>query len=239
LTTGPNLVTGLVMAQALAFALALSALPALPAAPAQPLAARSLLTEPGAGSLLGYSALVGLFGQLPVLMLKAMSDVEAMAAFGSALRYYGLLLGVVSAANVVLLPRVVHEGGSGSALPGLTKMLAWGAGLLVTSTLVGYIAIPYIDGGKYAEAPRLFVVISLGLLPGLALAPVTALMLKAGSHGHLLLAQIAAVLVCVATTQAFRSHGAFAAAAGIPAGVLVQFGWLFVVQQRSRRGLSA
>lgn len=233
---GQALITGLLAAQALAFLLAALALPALPASSSQAAPAGNMLANRGALSLAAYFALVGLFGQLPVLILKGMADTGALASFGSAFRYYGLLLGVVAAANVVILPRIAQTENLAATLRSLVNLLAAAAALVLAACVVGYFTIPFIDGGKYPDAPQVFTLLCLALVPGLVLAPLTAIFLRMDQQHHLLASQIAAIAACAATAWALRSHGAHAVAISVPAGVLAQLMWLIGAARKLRGG---
>jgi hypothetical protein len=224
LLQGPELVTGLLGAQAFAFGCAAYALPVLPTASPQKKMPR--LADRGALALVGYFALVGVFGQLPILALKQIADTDTLASFGSAFRYYGLLLGVVAAASVVILPRVAQTKDLAATLRSLGAVLGVAGGLGLTAAVMGYFAIPVVDGGKYPDAPLLFALLCTGLIPGLVLAPLTAVFMRTDDQLHLLASQVAAVAVATATAWGFREHGAFAAAICVPAGVLAQLVWL-------------
>lgn len=236
---GVHTVAALLAAQALAFALAAQLLPPLPATPdpdpVHPPVWR-LLTGRGSLALLGYFALVGLFGQLPVLALKQFADAHELATFGAAFRYYGLLLGIVAAANVVILPRIARADDLAQSLRGVASIVAVALAMLVCAALAGYLLIPWIDGGKYPQAPLLFVLLCLGLLPGIVLAPMTAAFLRMDRHGELLRSQLAAVLACALAAWSLRAQGAWAAAWSVPAGVLLQFVWLAGAAALARRG---
>lgn len=233
---GTLTIAGLLAAQGLAFALAALSLPALPERAPGSLAVRATLAGRGALALLGYFALVGLFGQLPVLILKQVADSAALASFGSAFRYYGLLVGVVAAANVVILPRIAHTEDLAATLRSLGTLLATAGALVLCAGGVGYFAIPYIDGGKYPHAPTLFLLLATGLVPGLVLAPLTAVFLRMQQEHHLLASQIAAVVACAATGYGLRALGPLAAALSVPAGVFTQLVWLLVVARSLRGG---
>ncbi|HJW34975.1 MAG TPA: hypothetical protein VJ505_16615 [Holophagaceae bacterium] len=228
---GRTLIAALMAAQTLAFALGARLLPALPTEEPAMEGVASVLRDRGAIALIGYFALVGLFGQMPILLLKQLAEPAELASFGSAFRYYGLLLGVVSAANVVILPRIAQTGDLVSTLRSLRRLLLGASALVLVATGVAYFIIPYVDGGKYPQAPKLFILLCTGLFPGLVLAPITAIFLRMDLQRHLLFSQVAAVAVCASTAVALHGHGAFAGATAVPAGVAAQLVWLLVVSQ--------
>jgi O-antigen/teichoic acid export membrane protein len=221
------------LAQAAAFLLGTLTLPPLPreqerTQPSLAAMAKHLFGSRGALALIGYFALVALFGQLPVILVERLADTHALASFGSAYRYYGLLLGIVVAANVVILPRVAgaREGDLPASLRSALRIIAVALALVLLAGIAGYIAIPLIDGGKYPRAPMLFVTCSLGLLPGLVAAPLVAMCLRSDQFGRLFVSQLLSLTAAVATVYAGRADPALAAAASLPVGVLVQLAWL-------------
>jgi O-antigen/teichoic acid export membrane protein len=220
-------------AQALAFVLGTLFSPTLPRDPEGVdlpvlVAARRVFGNRGAPALIGYFALVALFGQLPVILLERLADAQALASFGSAYRYYGLLLGISAAANVVILQRVAgsRDADAAAALRSALHIMAAALALALLAGVVGYFAIPLIDAGKYPRAPLLFAVASLGLVPGLLSGVLVAVCLRAGRFSRLFVAQLLSVATVIATIQFWRADPALAAAASLPAGVLVQLGWL-------------
>ena len=172
--------------------------------------------------LLLYFALVALFGQLPMLLVAPQSPPDETAGFAAAFRYYGLLMSVLSSANVVIIAKVAA--GQGDSKLDVARLQRWAAALLFGGMLIGFHLIPLVDGGKYPTSPYLFVVMALALLPGLASAPLAADMLKVGRGLQLLGSQLSALLgFCLVFIAPFpdASHAA-AAAAGVPAACLCQ-----------------
>lgn len=227
-------VAWLLATQGLAFLVGTRLLPRLPAwttPRSQALAATSRLMVANRSSLalLGYFGLVGLFGQLPLLMLKQFASTAELAAFGSAFRYYGLLLGIVAVVNVVILPRFAKTNDLKQSLKDTVNILLLAATLVGLASAGGYLLIPWIDESKYPDAPLIFGLLCLGLIPGLILAPMTAAFLRMDRHVQLLQSQVVAVLTCAITVWLLRSNGAFAAAWSLPAGVLAQFVWLALI----------
>jgi O-antigen/teichoic acid export membrane protein len=117
------------------------------------------------------------------------------------MRYYGLALGVVVALNVVLLPKLAAEP---EAL-GLRRLFhktrsiqASALGLLATAALMGYLVIPMIDGGRYPEAPELFLILCSALVPGVVMAPLTNSLLKQRRWFELTASLLLANGVCAA-----------------------------------------
>jgi O-antigen/teichoic acid export membrane protein len=242
---GPSTIAMLLAAQAIAFFAAAAVLPPLPKDATSSWRStvrwtREVLANSSSLTLLAYFALVGLFGQLPVLLLKRFSVPMELASFGSAFRYYGLLLGVVAAANVVILPHMAQGSGEGAVTTwrSVRNIVGVALGLVLAASLIGYFVIPLIDAGKYPDAPLLFVLLATGLIPGVALAPITAAFLRARMNDVLLRSQLAAITASFVAAYALRHHGAWAAAGCVPLGVLAQFLWLAAATFRHRGALT-
>jgi O-antigen/teichoic acid export membrane protein len=112
----------------------------------------------------GYFALLGLFGQLSVLLLKAYGTAPQLAAFGSAFRYYSLLLLALSAVNYVFLP-VTQTLKSWEEIDALfaqhkAACLMFCPIVLAAAWAFGWV-MPWIDQGKYPEALAIFRVLAV------------------------------------------------------------------------------
>jgi len=233
-TAHSNTVALLLGAQALSYAVAVFLLPRLPG---ESIAGEkpsfvALLSEPSAWHLVAYFVLLGLFGQLPVLMLNGFGSQYELASFGSAVRYYGLALAIVVAANVVVLPQLSTARDSAELLVKLAeiKPIVFGAlAMLAVIAVGGYIVIPYLDGGKYPAAPILFFMLCSALIPGILLAPITAAFFRLGWFAHLLGSLVLANIVCALTALVFSRWGPYAAAAALPAAVTAQLAVLLLV----------
>ena len=241
---GHYTVSALLAAQALSYLVAGLLLPRLPAAPqGAQLPLRSLLAESTAIYLVAYFVLLGVFGQLPVLILETAHDTAELASFGSAMRYYGLALAIVVAANVVVLPKLsaAHDPEELFRLLRQTRSLVLGAlGLLAVVALGGYFTIPWLDGGKYPQAPLLYAVLCSALVPGILLAPLTAAFLRLRWFGDLVLSLLLANAVCAAVSfllpRLDDTGPAIASAASLPIAVGTQLCFLLwaFTQRRGR-----
>jgi O-antigen/teichoic acid export membrane protein len=237
-------VATLLTAQAVAYAAAIRALPALPpfAGPRPDL--RSLLANRMAAYLVAYFALLGIFAQLPTLVLQHTGSSFELATFGSAMRYYGLTLGIVVAANVVLLPRLSAARDTEELLTLLreSRSLVVGAlSLLAAATLAGYLAIPWADGGTYPDAPLLFLILSAALVPGVMMAPIVNVYLRLNwlgvLVGSLCLGVLASAAVALGGPTLDPVHPARWAAAAVVSGCAAMLGSLIVNFARRRSTL--
>ncbi len=242
---GRHTVSALLAAQALSYLVAGWLLPRLPAAPqGAQLQVRSLVAEPTALYLVAYFVLLGVFGQLPVLILETAHDTAELASFGSAMRYYGLALAIVVAANVVVLPKLsaARDPEELFSLLRQTRSLVLGAlALLAVVALGGYFTIPWLDGGKYPQAPLLYAVLCSALVPGILLAPLTAAFLRLRWFGDLVLSLLLANATCAAvaalTPRLIDVGPALSSAAALPAAVGTQLIVLLWAFGRRRKGM--
>lgn len=180
--------------------------------------------------LILYFILVGLFGQLPVLLYKPHASDWDYAQFGSAFRYYGLLVSIASAVNIVSLPSIATSAeGSWSALLASMKRVFFVSLLLVVAAVaIGTQAIPLVDGGAYPAAPYQFAILSLAILGGVFVGPLGGLYLRAGRLGYLLTSQAAAVAGAAAVIVLLEGGGVLWVAAALPVGILCQLVMLIV-----------
>jgi len=174
--------------------------------------------------LMAYFILVGLFGQLPVLLYKPQASVFDYAQFGSAFRYYGLLIAISAAVNVVSLPKIAHieELAPRVILASMAKLFALSIGLVAVAVIMGFVAIPIVDRGAYPAAPLQFGILAIGVLLGVFLGPLGSLYLRAGRIVFLFLSQVVAIGVSAALILLAGSHGPWAVAAAMPVGVACQ-----------------
>ncbi len=232
-------VTVLLAAQAGCYLAATRLLPTLPASGSEQLNMRSLAADPSAWMLMAYFALLGIFGQLPMLILERIGTEFELATFGSAMRYYGLALGIVVALNVVLLPKVAAlQGASGlRALWNHSRPMQLGAlVLLCVIAVVGPLVIPIIDGGKYPEAPRLFLILCTALIPGIIMAPLSNAWLQQKRWAELTASLLLANAVCAAVAgfgpQVFGLTQPTCAAMSLPLAVTASLACLIVMSRQ-------
>jgi O-antigen/teichoic acid export membrane protein len=124
--------------------------------------------------LFGYFAVLGVFAQIDVWVLRAVGDDLTLATYGSAFRYYSLLGLALGAAHVVLLPHAGRlEGGADlDVLLGKHRLVValFVPLVLLGAALAGW-AIPWIDRGRYPEAVAVFRILALSAVLSFALSP--------------------------------------------------------------------
>jgi len=237
----------LLCAQAASYlvALAFIRLEAAPSAGVRDQVSAVLLSIVGSkpAMLMAYFILVGLFGQLPILLYKPLATELQYAELGSAFRYYGLLMSVATAVNVVSLPKIADaDSGSGwEILASMRHVFVISVLLVAVAVVAGFIAIPIIDSGAYPAAPVHFALLSLGTLIGVFVGPLSALYLRSGI-GFLLLTQVGAVASAAAVILLLAGESNRWVAAALPIGIFVQLCALLLGSggaYRKRRGATS
>ena len=175
--------------------------------------------------LLLYFVLLSLFGQLEVLLLERLAPPLALASYGAAVRYYGLLSLALGAVHTVLLP-LVHEarlsGRLDEVLREQRRLLLAVIPILVVAAVVAGWALPWVDGGKYPESVLVFRILTLSALFSFVLSPYSNVLISAGRYRTLCARVLVATLVGGAVSVvAIPRVGAVGAALGQTAGFLV------------------
>lgn len=131
--------------------------------------------------LLGYTLFVTLLGQLDVLLLKAFSTEHEIATYGSAFRYYSLLLLALGSVNTVFLP-VIQNIQNRSELDRLykkhTKMLTVFIPVVLLGAWLSKWIIPVIDKGKYPDAVLVFQILAISAILSFIFSPHTNFVMK-------------------------------------------------------------
>ncbi len=147
--------------------------------------------------LFGYFFLLAIFSQIDVFALKLLSNDKALASYGSAFRYYNLLLLSLGAIHSVLLPTIQHIKTSNEFADinkKLTKLLI----VFAPATLIGAWAsqwiIPLIDHGKYPDAVMVFRILSISAIISFAFSPHVNLVMRFEDFKFLFILIIAALI---------------------------------------------
>jgi O-antigen/teichoic acid export membrane protein len=117
---------------------------------------RALVDGPKA---IGYIVLQSVIAQLDILILTRVSTPEQLAAYGSSLRYYGVLVLALTSVQTVMFPRMREALGNltlGDVFRHYNRLIV----LFVLSAVLCAVAsqwvIPLIDGGRYPSAVPAF-----------------------------------------------------------------------------------
>jgi len=131
--------------------------------------------------LFGYFSLLAFFSQLDVFMLKTLSSNFSLATYGSAFRYYSLLMLSLAAVHSVLLPsiqKVESIEDWNEVLAGLKRMLLVFVPVALFGAWFSQWIIPWIDKGKYPEAVTVFRILAVSSVFSFAFSPHVNLVLR-------------------------------------------------------------
>jgi O-antigen/teichoic acid export membrane protein len=122
----------------------------------------------------GYIVLVAILSNIPLFLLRFLSDDDNFATFAVAFRVYNLLSLVLASAHVVLLPAIQNCADAAELKPVLSlhKLFAliYG-GLLVLLAIASHWFWPLIDNGKYPDGPLVFRILCICLFTSFMLGP--------------------------------------------------------------------
>lgn len=131
--------------------------------------------------LFGYFSLLAFFSQLDVFMLKSLGSNFSLATYGSAFRYYSLLMLSLAAVHSVLLPsiqKVESIEDWNKILAGLRRMLLVFVPVALFGAWFSQWIIPWIDKGKYPEAVTVFRILAVSSVISFAFSPHVNLVLR-------------------------------------------------------------
>jgi len=129
----------------------------------------------------GYFFVFAFFSQVDVFILKAISESVELATYGSAFRYYNLLLLGLGSVHTVLLPvvqRVESIGDLKSILAQHKRMLLVFVPLVLLGAWLSKWIIPWIDMGKYPNAVIVFQILALSAIVSFAFSPHSNLLMR-------------------------------------------------------------
>jgi O-antigen/teichoic acid export membrane protein len=129
----------------------------------------------------GYFFIFAFFAQVDVFVLKALAGTVELATYGSAFRYYSLLLLALGAVHTVLLP-VVQRVHSISELESILgqhrRMLLLFVPLVLFGAWISQWIIPWIDKGKYPDAVMVFQILAISAVISFAFSPHSNLLMR-------------------------------------------------------------
>jgi O-antigen/teichoic acid export membrane protein len=149
-------------------------------------------------ALVGYCLLLAVSTQMDVLFLKALADEPTLAGYGSALRYYQLLVMALASANTVLFPQV-SRAETASELVALyrnhLKVSVFFLGVVAMAMAVAPFVMPIVDQGRYPQAVPAFLVLAVSAAISFVCAPFVNVLLRQGQFRLLLITLLVAVVV--------------------------------------------
>lgn len=150
--------------------------------------------------LFGYYFIFSFFGQLNVFMLRTLSDDATVATYGSAFRYYTLIIMALSSAHAVLLP-MIQKTDLIAEIKLIFRKFAKLALVFTPIVLAGAWAsqwiIPAIDAGKYPQAITVFRILAVSAIISFALSPHVNLVMRYEKFRFLFFNVIIAIFMSV------------------------------------------
>jgi O-antigen/teichoic acid export membrane protein len=150
--------------------------------------------------LFGYFFLFSFFGQLDVFMLRSLSNDATVATYGSAFRYYTLIIMALGSAHSVLLP-MTQKAKSTDELRKIFRKFTRLVFVFAPVVLIGAWAsrwiIPAIDAGKYPQAVTVFRILAISAIFSFALSPHVNLVMRYEKFKFLFVAVTIAALISV------------------------------------------
>lgn len=196
------------------------------------------------GWVVAYQLILASFSQFDVMTLSRMASVDDVAGYGVAYRYYVAGIMVLSSLHAVLRPRFARsENLRGEALRKF--LLQWGifACILIPPLAVvamfgrpGYV---WLNGEAYSASFDVFRVLLICVWQGLALGPMTSVLIGMKRFKTMFLLGVGACCTCIALNVLLvpTYGGVGAAFAMTMAYSFINVGaWLLVVQRAFKHG---
>lgn len=135
--------------------------------------------------LTGYYILLTLLGQSTIMLLRGLGSELELATFGTAFRFYGLIMLALNAVLVVQLPAIKQAADPQSVrsiLQQHRRLAPWFTLLIAAGAIASPWLIPLIDGGKYPAAPGLFQILSVSVAISFVLSPYSIVTMRAADY---------------------------------------------------------
>jgi O-antigen/teichoic acid export membrane protein len=114
------------------------------------------------------------FSQVDIFMIKVLSDIETLASYGSAARYYQLLSLALGAVHTVFLPTMrklqSREAQEVFFARHFRMLLVFAPAVGIFAVLANYV-LPWIDLGRYPEAVPTLQILCLSAIISFAFSP--------------------------------------------------------------------
>ncbi len=131
--------------------------------------------------LFGYFFVLAFFAQVDVFMLKSISSERELATYGSAFRYYTLVVLGLNSVHTVLLPTIQRARSAGELSDiyrRYNRLLLVLLPLLLIGAWLAQWIIPAVDEGKYPAAVACFRVLTLSAAVSLICSPYSNVVLR-------------------------------------------------------------
>ncbi len=194
--------------------------------------------QQGFGLLFLYHAVMAVFANVNIFLLKALVPSYDLATFGAGYRYYFLIFLASSSLKSVFLPRIQKATSTpevDSIFQQHRRLLAAYIPLAILAAILAPYVLPLLDNGKYPEAVGIFQILCLSAILSFALSPYMTLMMKKKDFHFLTLAAslgtIGSILISYALIRLAGSMGAAVAT------LLAYGGFNFAIYLRARAAL--
>jgi O-antigen/teichoic acid export membrane protein len=170
------------------------------------IAARLSLGNMLSGVLVAYIVLQSAMGQASVFILKAISTEGQLAAFGSAMRYYGFIILALSSLQTVLLPALRNCASAdelGRVFRTHRRLLLLFVPAVVLCAVAALWFIPLIDRGRYPDAVPTFLVLCVSAVLSFSLGVYPILAVNQRRFRMLFCVSALAFLLCVGLNYVF------------------------------------
>ncbi len=131
--------------------------------------------------IFAYFALIAVFSQVEVFMLKMFGKVEEVAIYGAAFRYYAILTVGLGSLHTVLAPMIqeIKTQEEFKKLMHDYRRLAYVLiGMVVLAMLISGWAIPIIDNGKYPQSVLIFRILACVSVISLLYSPFVHILIR-------------------------------------------------------------
>ena len=131
--------------------------------------------------LLGYFVVLALLSQIDVFILKFRSNEYQLATYGSALRYYTLLILALNAVHAVFLPvlqKIKTRNEMDTFFRKQQKLLLFFIPIVLLGAWLSQWLIPIIDMGKYPGAVMAFRILAVSSIISLTFSPHASLVIR-------------------------------------------------------------
>lgn len=145
-----------------------------------------------------YTLLAAVLPYMAVLLVSQSENDALVATYGAAMRFQAVTASVIQVLNVVILPKIstaVSSGQGSNFLRSSHKKIPIMSAAIFIVTLIVSLTMPYVDGGKYPDAPYVFVLLSGCSWMSLISVSSVNYLLARHAYRQILIAMIAGLLV--------------------------------------------
>lgn len=186
-----------------------------------------------------YTAILALYGQAEIFILDHFAQDEVVASFGAAMRYYGLVVAVLTSMNSVYLSATARLSGIEEFAAILSKhykiLAVLIPGLIVMAATAQW-WIPLLDGGRYPGSIPVFQILAASAALSFVFNPHVNVLMKLGDYRWIFLCIVFSSLASLGPRLwLVAEFEAVGAAWGVLLAFLLLNGGFFVRAQTLRK----